>query len=414
VGVVRSTRRRRITALVVAAVVVVLLAIAIPLGWSAVTSGQSNSSNTVDGAKPIDSAMLGGSAPGSLISAMTMPDFDKTPNGQRLQSARVVYVSTEGDTGKPTEVSGSVFTPPGPAPVGGWPVVALAHGTLGIDNPCGPSLFGSLLGMADQISHLADQGYAVAFADYQGLGYDGVHPYLDARTAGFNVIDAVRALRHTFKDVSPRWAAFGGSQGGGASWAADEQASTYAPDLNLVGAVSISPAADVAGIVDKAQAATLTTDQRAIFEIIVESMARLHPDINRDDYRRGEAAQYWDVLTACSGPKVHERTMVAGDVDPHELAPVDEQAADRLRGYLEGWALPQRKLSAPMAIAYGGADTYVDSQWVDKAIARACQLGDNLTITFEPGKGHGDVDFDALSKWMADRFAGKSVTSGCP
>ena len=406
-------RRRRVTAYVVGAVAVVVLAVAVPLGWSAVTSGQADQSGQTDQAKPIASATLGGTAPGSLISATTMPDFDKTPPGRRLQSARVVYVSTEGDTGKPTQVSGSVFTPPGQAPAGGWPVVALAHGTLGIDNPCGPSLFGSLLGMAEQISKLADQGYAVAFADYQGLGYGGVHPYLDARTAGFNVIDSVRALRHTFADVSPRWAAFGGSQGGGASWAANEQASTYAPDLNLVGAVSISPAADVAGIVDKAQAATLTTDQRAIFEIIVESLARLHPDVDRDDYRRGEAKQYWDVLTACSGPKVHERTMIAGDVDPHDLAPANAAAADRLRNYLAGWALPQRKLSAPMAVAYGGADTYVDSQWVDKAIARACQLGDDLTITFEPGKGHGDVDFDALSTWMADRFAGRPVANDC-
>ena len=268
--------------------------------------------------------------------------------------------------------------------------------------------------MADQVSALADQGYAVALADYQGLGYDGVHPYLDSRTAGFNVIDSVRALRSTFKDVSNRWAAYGGSQGGGASWAADEQAATYAPELDLVGAVSVSPAADVAGIVGKAQAATLTSDQRPIFQIIVESLARLHPDVNRDDYRRGEAAKYWDVLTACSGPKVHERTLVTRELDPRELVPINAEAADRLRGYLRAWALPQRKLSAPLVIAYGGADTYVDSEWVDGAIARACRMGDNLTITFEPDKGHGDVDTDALSKWMADRFAGKPVTNECP
>ena len=407
-------RTRRRVALAFTAVIVVLLAIAVPLVWSAVSKSGAETAATGNGSKPIPSATLGGSTPGSLVSAETMPEFAKTPTGRRLQAARVVYVSTEGDTGRRTEVSGSVFTPPGPAPAGGWPVVALAHGTLGVDNPCGPSLFGSLLGMADQISSLADQGYAVAFADYQGLGHDGVHPYLDGRTAGMNVIDSVRALRNTFKDVSTRWAAFGGSQGGGASWGADEQASTYAPELDLVGAVSISPAADVVGIVDKAQAATLTPDQRAVFQLIVESMARLHPDVDRDDYRRGDAAKYWDVLIACSGPKVHERTLVANAVDPRELAPADAAAADRLRGYLQAWALPQRKLSAPMAVAYGGADTFVDSQWVDAAITRACQLGDDLTITFEPGKGHGDVDFDALSKWMADRFEGKPVTNDCP
>ena len=35
-----------------------------------------------------------------------------------------------------------------------------------------------------------------------------------ARTAGLNMIDAVRALRFTFKNVSNRWMALGHSQGG--------------------------------------------------------------------------------------------------------------------------------------------------------------------------------------------------------
>ena len=41
----------------------------------------------------------------------------------------------------------------------------------------------------------------MAFADYR-VGAPGVHPYTDARTAGLNMIDAVRALRHTYPDVS--------------------------------------------------------------------------------------------------------------------------------------------------------------------------------------------------------------------
>ena len=252
---------------------------------------------------------------------MTMPGYSRSREGQLVDSARVVYRSTSGDTGQPTVVSGSVFTPKGPAPAGGWPVIAFGHGTTGIDEPCAPSLSENLLGFSSIVVGYANLGYAVALPDYEGLGSPGVHPYTDARTAGLNMIDAVRALRHTFPDVSNRWAAVGGSQGGGAAWAADEQAASYAPELDLVGAVAYVPAADVAGIVDEAVANTMTADQALAFQSIVESLARMHPDVSRDDYRRGAAAKYWDLLSACSGPKVSDRAAAAASVRPGDFTP---------------------------------------------------------------------------------------------
>ena len=202
--------------------------------------------------KPIASADVSGTGPGSLVSATTMPGLTRTFHGRPLQAARVLYRSTEGDTGQPTVVSGSVFVPRGDPPPGGWPVVAFAHGTTGINSECGPSLSDTLRNLVAAARLLTGKGYAVALPDYQGLGAKGVHPYPDSRTAGLNMIDAVRALRHTFPDVSDRWAAVGDSQGGGASWAADEQAGDYAPELHLVGAVATSPASDVSGLADKA------------------------------------------------------------------------------------------------------------------------------------------------------------------
>ncbi len=238
-----------------------------------------------------------------------MADFERTTDGRSVRSARVVYRSTSGDDGSPTVVSGTVFTPLGQPPSGGWPVVSLGHGTLGWQEDCGPSLSVSLLGEVETVNGFIKRGYAVAMTDYQGLGSPGIHPYSDAKTAGLNVIDAVRALRHTFGDVSTRWVALGGSQGGGAAWAANEQAATYAPELALLGAVGLSPAADVTGLVDKAVAGTLTADQGPVLQGILYSLARLHPDLNLDDYRHGAATKYWDVLSSCAGPDVHERTV---------------------------------------------------------------------------------------------------------
>jgi pimeloyl-ACP methyl ester carboxylesterase len=406
---------RRAVLWISSVVAVLLVVAAVPLAWKLGVRLLEHTKQGAAGAPvPIQTADLSGSGPGTLVSAMTMPALTRTEPGKLLQAARVVYRSTSGDTGEETVVSGAVFTPLGEAPAGGWPVIALGHGTTGIDEPCAPSLSESLLGLSTPVAGFVLNGYAVALPDYQGLGSSGVHPYTDARTAGLNMIDSVRALRHTFKNVSNRWAAVGGSQGGGAAWAADEQASTYAPDLDIVGAVAYSPAADVVGMVSKAQAGTLTYDQGPAFQAIIESLARLHKDLDRDDFRRGAAAKYWDVLSACSGPKVTDRTAAINALQPGDLGPATAAAAEQLRGLIKAWTLPQQRLSAPLSVAYGGKDTYIDAQWTTDAIARTCALGGTVQWQLQPDKGHGDVDITSQLGWIADRFAGKPAPNDCP
>lgn len=401
---------RQKTILIIAAVVVVVVAVVAAV---ALTVGRSNSKPDGPTAEPIAGADLSGSGPGSLVSASRMPDFDRTTYAMSMRAARVVYRSTSGDDGSSTVVSGTVFTPSEKPPPGGWPVVSVGHGTLGWQENCGPSLSVSLLGEVDTVDGLIKRGYAVAMTDYQGLGSPGIHPYSDGKTAGFNVIDAVRALRHTFSDVSTRWMALGGSQGGGAAWAANEQAATYAPELDLLGSVGLSPAADVTGLVDKAVAGTLTTDQGPVLQGILFSLARLHPDLNLDDYRHGAATKYWDILSSCAGPDVHERGVAINELGPNDFTPSTPQAADRLRDLLSRWALPQRKLSAPMYVAFGAKDTYIDPDWTIAAIKRACALGGSVTWTEDPKAGHGDVDWTGGLAWLADRFQGKPVINDC-
>jgi len=363
---------------------------------------------------PVATADLTDTGPGSLVSATTMPAVTRTFEGRDLVAARVVYRSTSGDDESPTVVSGSVFTPRGAAPDDGWPVVAFGHGTLGIDGRCGPSLSPSLMNLVNVVRVLARLGYAVALPDYQGLGVKGVHPYSDSITAGRNMIDAVRALRHTFPDVSDRWAAMGDSQGGGAAWAADELAAEYAPELRLVGALASSPSADLAGLVDKADAGTLTREQRPVLQMIVESLARLHPEeVNRDDFRRGAAAHYWNVLADCTEAGAYKRGNAVKQLGARDFTPRSPQAADRLRGYLQAWALPQKPLSAPLYVWYGGQDPYIDADWTTAAIQRACTLGGVVTVKFEPEGGHNPGNALNMLDWMADRFAGKPAPDDC-
>ena len=99
---------------------------------------------------------------------------------------------------------------------------------------------------------------------------------------------------------------------------------------------------------------------------------------------------------------------------PEEFEPRTADAANRLRKVLVKWALPQQALSAPLSVAYGGRDTFVDSQWTTKAIARQCALGGVVDWDLQPDKGHGDIDIAHQFDWLADRFAGKPAVSQCP
>ncbi|GAC1401976.1 MAG: lipase family protein [Mycobacterium sp.] len=361
----------------------------------------------------VASANLKDDGPGSLLAATTMPGVTRTFMGRDLQAARVVYRSTSGDTAAPTVVSGSVFVPEKKAPAGGWPVVAFGHGTLGIDNQCAPSLSPDLSSYIGVVGVLVKLGYAVAFPDYQGLGTKGIHPYADSKTAGFNMIDAVRALHRTYPNISNRWAAIGGSQGGGAAWAADELAAGYAPELTLIAAAATSPPTDLSGLVDKAQEGTLTMEQGAVMQAIVESLARLHPDLDRDDYRHGTAKEYWDVMSDCSDNSAYKRGEAIKRLGPHDFTPDSADATIHLRDLLQKWAIPQKPLSAPLYVWYGGQDRFIDPAWTKAGIQRACDLGGSITIDFDPNGGHNPPTGDTVLAWIADRFAGKPAANDC-
>ncbi|MCJ0892088.1 lipase family protein [Rhodococcus sp. ARC_M5] len=384
-------------------------AVVVPLGGQA----QGALASVVRGADPETMDIANpGTGSGSIVSAETMPNLPLPVRMSGIESARVVYRSVQPGVGE-REVSGTVFTPSGDAPEGGWPVISYAHGTTGIEQACAPSRSASLLGASALVQGYTTAGFAVAITDYEGLGHPGNHAYLDNITAGYDVIDAVRALRNVFPDVGTEWAAFGGSQGGGAAWAANELADSYAPELDLVGAVALAPAANMVGLVDKAIAGTLTDDQGPLLQWVLESLARRDSPLNLDDYRSGDAAQNWAALTGCTPDKAGAREDAVKRLGDKDFAPKSDAAAAALRQALARMAVPQGPASAPMLVAYGDADTYIDAAWTDTALEQACAFGDVITIDRQAGRGHGDVNGDAVNQWIADRFAGVPAQNDC-
>jgi pimeloyl-ACP methyl ester carboxylesterase len=352
-------------------------------------------------------------APGTLVEIKPIADIDASIRELGGESLRILYRSTS-STGEHTLVGGALFVPPGTPPPGGWIILGFAHGTTGINDGCGPSVSPNLFGMAPMIAGYIKAGYAVAFTDYQGLSGPGIHVYLDSKTEAYNVIDAVRAMRNAKPDlVSKRWVTFGGSQGGGASWAAAEQAPVYAPELDLVAAVNAVPAADIAGYPAMAEAESMTPMQSAAYTAVLITQARAHPDLDMDLYRRGSVKKNWDALGQCYGPRLQERVEAVREIKPEELKPATHAATLKLRDLLEEMAVPKRKADAPMLVIYAGKDEYINPKWTKRAIEDACRLGTKIDVDYEADKSHGTFDQSHILGWVQDRLDGKPIRNDC-
>jgi len=347
--------------------------------------------------------------PGSLVSVEPYAQGAELLDDDEATYMRVVYKSTSGIDGKPTEVSAALAIPAGQPPKGGWPVVGFGQGTKGVLFKCAASLFATLPKQQWSMDQFIHAGYAVAATDFQGSGVKGyAHPFLDAKTYGYNVIDSVRALRHVGgKLISDKWLTYGHSAGGLAVWAAAEEAPEYGKGMNLLGSIAMAPAADMSGLADAAWNGTLTPEQRVTMVYALQSIKWFHPEMNLDEFRSGVTAANWDLVLNCipmDFAKVKQvwETMTNADVKPRTY-----EDTVWLRNILAERAIPStRRIETPLVVAYGTQDGLVNQAWFDAAINKACAMGSNLEIKKDPGKGHADLDQGFVMSWLADRVAG--------
>jgi hypothetical protein len=361
------------------------------------------------------SADYSGSGPGTLIDARPFADIDPQLRSAAALAARITYASRSGVDDSDSKVTAAVFVPQGAPPSGGWPIVAFGHPATGSRPECAPSQSPTLLGSAATVTALLHAGYVVTVSDYQGLGLTGTyHPYLDSTTVGLNLIDSVAAARKLVKQTSTDWVALGTGQGGQATWAANELNDNDGAGLNLVGGVSVAPLADLAGLADAAVAGQLTTEQELALQGYLAALKSEYHDLNLDDYRRGIVGDKWDVLSACRGSTLAERSTVAAQITPDDLRPASPAAADTLRGYLKKTSLPQGPTAAPMLVVYGGPDPVVPAGWTDGALVRACQMGDTIAVDLQTDKAAADIDMSTAFAWIKDRFGHVPAPDDCP
>lgn len=213
-------------------------------------------------------------APGSIVRREPLPQFDLLGS----HGERILYRSAD-PRDRAVAVSGLLITPnrawDGPGP---RPVIAYAPGSYGIADRCAGSSGLGLTTTMPALAPLLARGYQVVTTDYQGLGTPGDYHFIGRVAVARALLDSARAAAAgTDAPVVP----FGYSAGGAASAAAAELASTYAPEVAVVGAyvgaAPTDPVLRVEGLEGSAFAATMLYP-------IVGSMGA-HPD--RADEIRG-------------------------------------------------------------------------------------------------------------------------------
>ena len=354
---------------------------------------------------------------GTVVSDAALPNLEPSLRDAASWARSMTYRSRSGIDDDNTHVTGSVFAPKGNPPVGGFPVVALAPEVVGTVADCAASLSPNLLGSSATVAALLAAGFVVFVPDYQGLGRPSggkslYHPFLDSTTAGYVIIDGVRAAKTLVPTAtSTSWAAVGSFEGAQAVWAANELVANYGSGLNLIATASLSPIADFEGLADAAMAGTLTLDQTLVYVAFLAALKSENPsEFDLDDYRRGMAKQHWDELLACQSP---QRIALAQRIPPEDLRPANPQALATLSGYLQKTTLPQGPTASPMYVIYGGRDSAIPAAWTDRALVRACQMGDVIQIAYWPEQGHQQIDPVAALGWLNDRFKSTSSANDC-
>lgn len=365
---------------------------------------------------PTANKAAGGTAPGSVLSVGMAGKEEIRPITELgAVVKRFEYRSTSGITGAPTVVSGIVAVPGGKPPTGGWVTVAFGHGNTGVRSKCGPSVYTNLLGSDVIVAALLYNGFAVAMTDYQGLGLSSsLNPFLDARTYGYNMIDAVRAARATYSSLSNKWISYGVSLGGMSAWSAGQLAASYGGGLDLLGTVALVPVSNMRDLATNAANGTLTRDQYTLYAYLIDSLSRNLPQqFNADDYRSPYAKSIWeDVLNCIPTGNFAAQLRTIASLGPLDLRPKDEAAERKLYDWLDRTGLPITGSTAgtgtstgtrdgkPYLIMYGSDDPLINWPWTARVVREVCRRGDHVEAIKRIGETHSSLDSSQSVAWM--------------
>ena len=326
---------------------------------------------------------------------------------------RMLYVSERPD-GTPAASGGMLFIPDGPAPAEGRPVVAWAHGTLGMGDACVPSRSDSPIGdMTNWLDQMMELGWVVTATDYVGLGTPGPNLYLVAQSEVRDQVNAVRAARNVPEaQAGSRYVSFGHSQGGHTSVWTGHLGEEYAPELDLLGVAAAAPALNLPDIMG---AQWDTAVGWVIGPDVMESWPAYYPDLPMEGLLTSAGA---DSSARLAGECIKESA-----IEALVREKLGQQFFAENPSTIPAWAAATREQtpaplppSMPVFIAQGTADTVV-LPWPNAIVQEQwCAAGSAIEMLWMGGVSHQAAATTAGPQavvWIADRFAGRPAGRTC-
>lgn len=341
--------------------------------------------------------------PGEIIYSQVLDNVSSNMNGWR-----VLYTTTSTD-GTIVPASALLYAPRDNRKHN---MVAWAHGTVGMADSCAPSRSKNPSKNVTYLDDYIKKGYAVVAPDYEGLGTEGVHPFLVGKSEGRSILDSIR-MAEKFAPINAKSGAIvvGHSQGGQGSLFAGELQSSYAPDVKLLGTVGLAPASELKELIAAASARTGT-----IGFVVMGAI--------------GYQAAYKDVdITTVLTPEAISKSqiveqgclftvIIAFQNDVGSTLVADPSTFEPWDSYLEENSPGRVKTNVPVFIAQGLTDVTVPAIVTETMFSKACKLGtpgERKTYTGE-GSDHSGV-IQAAKKdvlnFIDDRFEGKKFKSRC-
>jgi len=321
---------------------------------------------------------------------------------------RMLYRTQRGD-GSYTFSSGIVYIPNQLA--AGKPVVAWAHGTLGLGDQCAPSRTSNPPGTMPGLAAMMQKGWVVTATDYAGFGTPGDQGYLVGGDEARDVLNSIRAARQ-LTGASADVAVWGHSQGGNSALFTANQAASYAPELRLAGTVASAPAAELVPLLNEQYG---TIADWVIGPLVGTSWPAANPALHPADILTPLGLRtYPTIADQCILPATIEglaRTVLGQTFFAKN--PVDVPA---WRAMAQAQSAPQLGLGHPLMIVESKADQVVLPNTTALYIKQACGDGTDPSTLWLEQVAHQDIPDKSAAQvidWIGDRFSGQSVSSNC-
>lgn len=322
---------------------------------------------------------------------------------------RILYRTQRAD-GSNTFSSGMVFVPYEPAQ--NRPVLAWAHGTLGLGDSCTPSR----TKQPSNISWLSDalsQGWVVTATDYAGQGTPGTQGYLIGGSEAKDVLNSVRAARNMEQtNASNDYVVWGHSQGGASALFTADQSDSYAPELSLQGTVASAPAAELVPLLNQ------QADSAAawvIGPIVAATWPAFNSSLNLNDVLTGLGQKTYEKI----GNQCIQQSAIGGLLRTalkqrfFSTNPINNPA---WKAMAEEQTAPDLNADQPLLVVESKQDKVVLPDTTALYIQQACSAGSNLQSLWIDKGGHEKIPaltYQQVIPWIADRFAAKPNQSSC-